>query len=119
MFITRGSAYDKIMRKSSEVMKRCYEKVQIMKAKYNTTKRAAGLTLDFKTITIPRIADSFPYLTVGLFNKGFGRTIFDPNTIFPDVEFPRATLSLMVSYRLCFPKPRKLLWLYICFCRED
>lgn len=95
------------------MMKSC---MRIMKTKYNinTTKRAAELTLDFKTITTPRIVGSFPYLTVGLFHRGFGRTIFDPSTMFTEVELPRAILSLMMSSML--PQGQdSLIALLLCF----
>ncbi|CAL1685180.1 unnamed protein product [Lasius platythorax] len=68
MFITRGAAFDKILKKSSKTMETC---MNLMKTKYNinTMKRKPDLALDGKTITIPRIAASFPNITVGLFKK--------------------------------------------------
>lgn len=95
MFITRGAAYDKIMKKSSKVMKAC---MNLLKVKYNinTTKRRPGQTVDAGMITIPRIAASFPSITVGLFHRGFGRSIVDPNVLFPDTALPRALYSPMM-----------------------
>lgn len=95
MFITRGAAYDKIMKKSTKVMKAC---MGLLKVKYNinTTKRRPGQTVEASMITIPRIAASFPSITVGLFHKGFGRSIVDPNILFPEMELPRALFSPMV-----------------------
>lgn len=58
MFITRGAAYDKIMKKSSATMRTC---MRIMKVKYNinTTQRRLGQSLDSKTVTTPRITARF------------------------------------------------------------
>lgn len=105
MFITRGAAYEKIMRKSSDVMKQC---MRIMKTKYNinTTQQRSSQTLDTKTITTPRIAASFPSITIGLFHiRGFGRIIFDPETMFPGISLPRAMFAPMISSML--PKTNK------------
>lgn len=64
VFLTRGAVFDKIKGKNGESMKRLMD---LMKAKYNinTRKRKPGTTLDSKTVTIPRIAASFPQVTVG------------------------------------------------------
>jgi hypothetical protein len=99
MFITRGAAHDKILKKSSNHMKQC---MNIMKIKYgiNVTVRAPGRPLDSKTITIPRIAASFPSITIGLFHRGFGRTIYDPLTLFPGAVLPRALFSPMIPSML-------------------
>lgn len=97
MFITRGAAFEKIMKKSSEIMVKC---MRILKVKYsiNTVTRKPGISLDARTITTPRIAASFPSITVGLFDKGFGRTIFDPETLFPNASsLPRALFAPMIS----------------------
>jgi DNA-directed RNA polymerase subunit H (RpoH/RPB5) len=96
MFITRGAAFDKIMKKSNSTMQSC---MNLLKTKYNinTMKRKPGQALDGKTITIPRIAASFPTITVGLFTKGYGRSIVDPTLLFPDVELPKAVFAPMVS----------------------
>jgi len=96
MFITRGAAFDKILKKSSDAMQTC---MNLMKIKYNinTMKRKPGQALDGKTVTIPRIAASFPGITVGLFVQGYGRSIVDPSVIFPEMEVPRAIFAPMVS----------------------
>lgn len=96
MFITRGSAFDKIMSKSSEAMKKC---MTLLKTKYNinTTKKRPGTTLDSKVVTIPRIAATFPGVTVGLFHRGIGRTIYDVELLFPGITPPRALFSPMIS----------------------
>lgn len=59
MFITRGTAFAKISAKSTQVMVDIFN---VLKTKYNinTTKRTPGKPLDFKIITIPRIAACFP-----------------------------------------------------------
>lgn len=99
MFITRGAAFDKIMKKSSEMMTQV---MALMKAKYsiNTVKRKPGSSLDSKTITIPRIAASLPSITVGMFHKGFGRSIVDPAALFPGVDLPRVLFSPMIASML-------------------
>lgn len=99
IFITRGSAYDKILRKSNEFVRGVMD---MMKGKYgiNTAKRGAGRPLDSTTITIPRISASFPALTVDLFDRKIGRPIVDPSIIFPGVELPRALFSPMASSML-------------------
>jgi hypothetical protein len=96
MFITRGAAFDKIMRKSTETMSRV---MNLLKVKYNinTTKRRPGTSLDSKTITIPRIAASFPAITVGLFHKNFGRSIIDSSQLFAEIDLPRAIFSPMIA----------------------
>lgn len=85
VFLTRGAVFDKIKGKSGDAMKRIMD---MMKAKYNinTRKRKPGTTLDAKTVTIPRIAASFPQITVELFNSGIGRSLVNPHSIFPAVE---------------------------------
>lgn len=96
MFITRGAAFDKILKKSSETMQTC---MALLKTKYNinTMRRRPGQALDGKTITIPRIAASFPTITVGLFTKGYGRSIVDPTVLFPESDLPKAIYAPMVS----------------------
>lgn len=81
VFLTRGAMFDKIKGKSGESMKRLMD---MMKAKYNinTRKRKPGTILDSKTVTIPRIAASFPQVTVGLFHKDLGRCLVDPYAYF-------------------------------------
>jgi len=102
MFITRGTAFDKIQTKStSEVMNKC---MGMMKTKYNihTVKRRPSSQLDARTITIPRIAASFPSVIVELYVNGFGRNIFDPSEIFGDLPLPKALMAPMISS--CLPK---------------
>lgn len=96
MFITRGAVVEKIEKKSNESMKKI---MRILKVKYdiNTNKRKPGTALDSEVITIPRISGSFPNITVGLFNMGFGRCIVEPTTLFPEVVLPRAIMSPMVA----------------------
>lgn len=95
MFITRRTAFEKILRKSNDVMKNI---MNMYRQKYNinVTKRAPGSQLDSKTITIPRIAACFPAITVGLFHHGIGRSIIDPEVLFPGLE-PRALFSTMIG----------------------
>ncbi|KAL0107442.1 hypothetical protein PUN28_015780 [Cardiocondyla obscurior] len=95
MFLTRGAAYEKSLKKSSEAMVFC---MQIMKTKYgiNTAKRKGGQSLDEKVITIPRIAATFPNITVDLFHKGFGRSIYSIELAFPNRKLPRAFFSPMM-----------------------
>lgn len=99
MFITRGAAYEKIMKKSGDTMENC---MKMMRAKYNINvgTRRPGSSLDSKIVTIPRIAATFPNVTINLFHKGFGRLIFDKNLLFPGVEVPRALLSPMMPSML-------------------
>lgn len=96
MFITRGAVVDKIEKKSNDSMKKI---MRMLKVKYdiNTTKRKPGTALDSEVITIPRISASFPNITVGWFHMGFGRSIIDQATLFPEVELPRAIMSPMVA----------------------
>lgn len=81
MFIMRGTAFEKILRKSNDIMKNIMNLYR-QKYKINVTKRAPGSQLDSKTIT-KRIAACFPAITVGLFHHGIGRSIVDPEVLFP------------------------------------
>jgi len=58
--------------------------------------------LDAKTITIPRIATSFPSITVELYMRGFDRNIFDPSEIFGELTLPKALMAPMIAS--CLPK---------------
>ena len=72
--------------------------VNLLKVKYNinTVKRRPGVSLDARTITVPRIAASFPGITVGLFHHGLGRMIVDGSALFPDCPLPRAIFAPMM-----------------------
>lgn len=96
MFVTRGAAFDKIQKKSTEAM---VSIMNLLKVKYNinTVKRRPGISLDARTITIPRIAASFPGITVGLFHHGLGRMIVDGSALFPDCQLPRAIFAPMMA----------------------
>lgn len=98
IFITRGAVFKKIMEKSSEHLKSI---LAFLKVKYdiNTQPRKPGTTIAAEIITIPRIAGSFPVITVNLFHKGFGRVIFDPKSLY-NIELPRAIFSPMMSSML-------------------
>jgi len=99
MFISRGAAFDKIVNKSNRYMQSL---MGMIKTKYNinTEKRRPGVTLDSKTITIPRISASFPNLTIGSFINGFGRCVFDIHNFFPDKNPPRALFAPFIGSAL-------------------
>lgn len=99
MFITRGAAFDKILKKSSKTMAKV---MSMLKVKYNinTTKRNPGDTLDAKTITVPRIAASFPNLTIGAFFHGYGRCVFEIHNFFPGKSPPRVIFAPMLASAL-------------------
>lgn len=97
IFISRGAAYDKIFKKSGKPMQ---ELMSILKEKYGITtiRRQPGTQLDANVITLPRIAATFPTVTVELFHQGLGRTLVEPSEIVGrNVEWPRAFLSPMVA----------------------
>lgn len=74
--------------------------LDMLKIKYtiSTLVRRAGQSIDSTTITVPRIAATFPTITVGLFHRELGRMLVDPTLMFgEDHEMPRAFFSLMVS----------------------
>lgn len=80
MFITRGAAFDKIRKRSTEAMVEC---MTLMQNKYgiNVLKRRPDTALDGKTITTPEIAASFLVITIGLSHKGFGRSVVDLDSL--------------------------------------
>ncbi|XP_024884512.1 uncharacterized protein LOC112462764 [Temnothorax curvispinosus] len=92
-FLTRGETFKNISKKS---ITQC---MKILKTKYNinTAKRRPGTSLDNKVVTIRRIAASFPIVTVGLFHKGYGKSIVDPTILFPNIDLPRAVYSPMIA----------------------
>jgi len=70
----------------------------MMKTKYNinTMRRKPGSQLDAKTITILRIAASFPSITVRLYMRDFSRNI-DPSEIFGKLTLPKALMTPMID----------------------
>lgn len=79
-FINRGSAYDKLTRKSTEQLK-VY--IGWMKEKYHITtdKRRPGVILPPEAITFPRISGTFPTITGDLYNAGYGKLIVDIDSV--------------------------------------
>lgn len=94
----------------------------LLKVKYNinTAKRRPGQTLDAEIMTLSRIAASFPGTTVGLFYKGFGRSVVDPTILFPDHNLPRALFSPMIASTIpVHPDAPKAIMMAIAVATDD
>lgn len=98
LFVSRGAAYAKILKKSSRVAQDFLGQLQ-EKYGISVEKRRAGTTLDAKTITIARIAAAFPTVTLDLYHAGMGRILVTAPEItgIHDVEWPKAFLTPMVA----------------------
>lgn len=87
IFLQRGSSWDKMEGKTNEGV---ISIMNVLKEKYkiNTTKRAAGSSLDSAAVTLPRIAACFPIRILQFLEQGFGRIIIDP-TVLTKAELPK------------------------------
>lgn len=101
LFVSRGAAYTKILKKSSAIAQEFLGQLQ-EKYSISVAKRRAGTTLDSNTITIARMAAAFPTVTLDLYHSGMGRILVTASEItgIPDLEWPKAFLSPMIASML-------------------